>query len=78
MEQGVDQGAGTVSAARVHHDPDRFVEHHEVIVFVEDFDRDRFGFRHLRFRIGQVHHDAIPPPDRVFWPGWLARERHLP
>ncbi len=47
VQHGVDQGAGAIPHGGVHDQPRRFVQAEEILVFVEDFERDvlRLDFR---------------------------------
>jgi hypothetical protein len=46
---------------RVHHDTGGFIHGEQTVVFVEHFERDRFGrHRRSRRRLGQLNRDAIP------------------
>ena len=54
--QGVDQRAAPVPLGRVHHHVGRLVDDGEVLVLVEDFERDVLGDRHGC--VGSGRHDA--------------------
>ena len=57
VQQGVEQGAGGVARAGVHHQAGRLVEHQQVLVLVHDGERD--GLRrafHLGFQLGLQPH----------------------
>ncbi len=52
MDQRIDQRAGPIAVARVHHQPGRFVDNDEISVFVQNVERYFFalGCRILRLR----------------------------
>ena len=63
-QQGVEQGAGPVARCRVHHPARVFVDHHQVLVFVNDGDGQRLGSESLAFGRGsQVELDVLPGPE---------------
>ena len=42
-DQGVDQGAGLVAGGRMHHQPSGLVDDDDVVVLVDDIERDIFA-----------------------------------
>ena len=42
-DQRIDQGAGGMPGRRMHHQPGRFVDHHDLVVLVHDVERDAFA-----------------------------------
>ena len=58
-EQGVDQRAGIDAGAGVHHHARGFVDGHEILVFVEHTQWNRFRLGAQRTQLGGLHIDAV-------------------
>ena len=54
---GVDQSAAVVSVSGVHYQSGGFVHHHEVVVFIDDIERDVFGYD-LVLVAWAIHHEG--------------------
>ena len=72
MQQRVHQRAARVSRRRVHHHPRRFVDHDQVVILIEDRQRQRFRLRRRVDQLGHVDGDLLCRFDR------LVRLRRLP
>src|SRR6266542_2917590 len=62
MEQGVDQGVFLVAGGRMHDDAGRLVEDQQVVVFVENVERDVFGLGIRRAGFGPVDGNRFARP----------------
>ncbi len=58
-DQRIDQRAGGVAGGRVHHEARRLVDDDELVVLVDDVERDRFALRLRRLRRRQRHADGV-------------------
>ena len=65
-EQGVDQRAGRVARGRVHHHADRLVDDDQLVVLVEDVERDVLGVRLGIFGSGATRMIVSPSRQLVF------------
>jgi hypothetical protein len=45
MQERIDQRASRSSCSRVHHHPGRFIDNDTIVIFVEDTQRQLFGFQ---------------------------------
>jgi hypothetical protein len=65
--QGIDQRPRVVAGRRVGHHASRFVDHYEVVVFVNDVERDIFSGDRARFRCqGDFDRDCFPAAQGMF------------
>jgi hypothetical protein len=91
VQQGVEQGAISVTGSRVHHQARRLVDHQDVVVFIDDVQLDVLGdpfalgfLLGSEFKNGATVNDVSRADDRpihsqaaVFDPGGKARARVL-
>jgi hypothetical protein len=54
VKQSVDEGAGAMPRSGMDHEPGRFVDHDEKIVFEDNLERNRFGLEPARFGFGDL------------------------
>ena len=64
MQQCIEQSAFPVTAARMHHQADRLVDHQQRIIFKNDLKRDVLGKKRLfgRMRL-RLYFELFPAPD---------------
>jgi hypothetical protein len=74
-EQGVDQGSVLVARRGVDDEAGRFIEHQQVVVFVEDGEGDRLRLRRSRDGRRALHSKATAGSN---WLGRIAQERAIP
>ena len=67
VQQAIHQRSGPIAGRRMDHKPCRLIEHQEICIFVENLERDRFGFEIKRLGPWNLEPDAIP------WFDFLAR-----
>jgi hypothetical protein len=63
-QQGVDERAGGVTGAWVHHQAGGLVDHQEILVLEEDIQRDGFGAEAKRLGGGNDEPDLLPGAHR--------------
>ena len=59
MDQRVDQRAGPVAGAGMHDQPGRLVDDDQLVILVEDVERDVLALRLGRLRLGQLDGDCL-------------------
>jgi hypothetical protein len=74
IKQRVDQRAGVHSRARVNHHAGGLVDGYEIVVFIEDAQRNRFGHGAQRGQFGRLDLDAVALPQQARRP--LGRSVH--
>ena len=65
VEQGVDERAARVARGRVHDHAGRLVHDDQVVVLVDDRQRERFGLRRRVDRLRHVDADLLPGLERA-------------
>ena len=65
-DQRVDQCAGRMPGRRMHHEAARLVDDDEIVVLVDDIERDIFALRLRIVRRRHVDHDRVGGVDAVF------------
>ena len=74
--QGVDQRAGPVALGRMHHHVGRLVHDRQIIVLIEDIERDVLRHRRRMGRLRRRDADLVAVTDAVAGLGRLAVDRH--
>ena len=64
-DQRVHQGPGFVPGGGMHHEAGRLVEDDDIVVLVDDVERDRLGLRLGRGRFGHVDCDRVAAGDVI-------------
>ena len=59
IEQGVDERAGIILVCRMRDHPGRLIHHKEILVFVDDIERNVFRKDFRRFRFGKFYMDDL-------------------
>ena len=73
-QQGIDQSVLLMPGAGMDDQPGRFVHDEEIVVFEQDFERDRFRLRFDFLELGLGQLDGVARTDEVAWPGDFAVE----
>jgi hypothetical protein len=78
VQQRVDERAGGMAGARMHHHPGGFIQHDKVRVLVQDFQRERFRRHRRRFDGRDGDADAITFADGKVRLGLAPIEADVP
>ena len=64
-DQRIHQRSRGVSGGRMHHEPCRLVDDDDVLVLIDDVERDVFSRRLGLLGLGHVHHDQVARIDAM-------------
>ena len=78
VEQGVDEGARAVAGRGMHDDARRLVDRDQVLVLVEDRERDRLGLDRDGARLRHLDRDVLAGAHRPRGPGRVPATRTAP
>jgi len=77
-QERVDQGVLLMTRSRMHDEAGRFVDHKEIVVLEQDFERDGLGLRIALFDLGFAHFDGVAGADGITRPRGLSIHGHEP